>query len=123
MLRPPYEKYQRLYVYHLDRVDLPPVSDPDLIGTWLEDGSPILFFHQPKDELIAELCRQHGCTVTYQADLDYSDWEAGQTVEPFKIEDISVAPIWEPGDSENPQGCDRSKSRLGHVDRSVANPL
>ena len=97
MLRPPYKKYQRLYVYHLDKIDLPPISDPDLIGTWLEDGNPILFFHRSKDELIDELCRQHGCTVTYQADLDFKDWEAGQTVEPFKVEDISVAPLWEPG--------------------------
>ena len=50
MLRPPYERYQRLYVYHLDAVELPPLSDPDLIGTWLEDGEPILFFHHPKEK-------------------------------------------------------------------------
>jgi ribosomal protein L11 methyltransferase len=100
MLRPPYEKYQRLYVYHLDEVELPPLSDPDLIGTWVEEGNPILFFHRPKDELIKELCNRHGCTVTYQADLDYSDWEAGREVEPFKIDDISVAPLWSPGDAD-----------------------
>ena len=64
MLRSPYDKYQRLYVYHLDKVDLPPLSDPDLIGTWVEDGDPILFFHRPKDDFIEELCTQHGCTAS-----------------------------------------------------------
>jgi ribosomal protein L11 methyltransferase len=100
MLHPPYENYQRLYVYHLDAVELPPLSDPDLIGTWLEDGEPILFFHHPKEELIEELCRRYGCTVTYQADLDYTDWEAGREIAPFKVEDISIAPLWTPGNAD-----------------------
>ena len=95
MLRPPYESYQRLYVYHLDAVELPPLSDPDLIGTWLEDGEPILFFHRPKEQLIEDLCRRHGCTVTYRADLDYTDWEAGQEIARFAVEGISVAPVWD----------------------------
>ncbi|MEN8142993.1 MAG: 50S ribosomal protein L11 methyltransferase [Thermodesulfobacteriota bacterium] len=94
MLRPPYENYERLYVYHLDATELPPVSDGDLIGTWIEDGNPILFFHRPKDELIKELCRKQGCKLIYQADLDYADWEAGQEIAPFEVEGVSVAPVW-----------------------------
>lgn len=94
MLHPPYERYQRLYVYHLDTVEFPQFSDPDLIGTWMEEDGPILFFHRPKEKLIEELCRKYDCNVKYQADLDYTDWEAGQEVVPFKVEGISVAPLW-----------------------------
>lgn len=94
MLRPPYQRYQRLYVYHLDSVVLPSIEDPDLIGIWLEDGSPILFFHQAKDEFIARLCADHKGKVIYQADLDYSDWEAGQDITPFSLGGLSVAPVW-----------------------------
>jgi len=94
MLRPPYDHYEKLYVYHLDATELPPLVDPDLIGNWVEDGNPILFFHRPKDKLIEELCREHGCRVIYQADLDYTDWEAGQKIEPFTVDGIKVTPIW-----------------------------
>ncbi|MEN8135271.1 MAG: 50S ribosomal protein L11 methyltransferase [Thermodesulfobacteriota bacterium] len=95
MLRPPYRRYNRLYVYHLDAVELPVLTDPDLIGNWVEDDTPILFFHRPKDKLIKELCCRHHCKVIYQADLDYSEWEPGQVIEPFKVDNIAVAPVWD----------------------------
>jgi ribosomal protein L11 methyltransferase len=95
MLRPPYQRYQRLYVYHLDTVSLPTLEDPDLIGIWLEDGSSILFFHQAKDELIAYLCKAHNGKIIYQADLDYADWEAGQDIAPFSVGGLTVAPVWD----------------------------
>lgn len=94
MLRPPYQRYRRLYVYHLDSVVLPAIEDPDLIGVWLEDGSPILFFHQAKDELVAHLCAAHNGKVIYQADLDYVDWEAGQEIAAFSLGGLTVAPVW-----------------------------
>lgn len=43
MLRPPYTEYKHLYVYYLDKKTLPPVTDPDLIGIWIEDETAILF--------------------------------------------------------------------------------
>jgi len=100
MLHAPYQRYHRLHVYHLDTVDLPDLADPDLIGVWLEDGSPILFFHQAKDELIASLCRDHHCQVIYQADLDYTDWESGQDIGPFTVDGLTVAPVWEEGPAD-----------------------
>ncbi len=100
MLRPPYQRYQRLYVYHLDSVTLPTFDDPDLIGVWLEDGNPILFFHQAKDELIARLCAAHNGKVIYQADLDYADWEAGQDITTFSVAGLTVAPVWESGPAD-----------------------
>lgn len=95
MLRPPYEKYDRLFVYHLDGITVPEVNDPDLIGIWMEDGTPILFFHQQKDELVSRLCNEFGCTLIYQADLDYTDWEAGQEISPFTVEGVKVSPVWD----------------------------
>ena len=94
MLRPPYQRYERLHVYHLDVVLLPELDDPDLIGIWLEDGAPILFFHQAKEELIARLCLEHGCRLIYQAEVDYRDWEAGHEIAPFSVAGLSVAPVW-----------------------------
>lgn len=100
MLRPPYQCYKRLCVYHLDAVELPPLTDPDLIDNWIEDDTPILFFHRAKDELIKKLCRQYGCQVIYQAELDYTDLEPGQLIEPFTVADISVAPVWDAAGSD-----------------------
>jgi len=97
MLRPPYTRYQRLYTYHLDLHDLPAIEDPDLIGTWIEDGTAILFFHRPKERLIEELCAMSGARLIYEADLDYADWEAGREIGPFTVGGLTVAPVWEEG--------------------------
>ncbi len=95
MLRPPYTKYNRLHVYYLDRRDLPPVNDPDLIGIWIEDDTAILFFHQSKDEYISSLCRDTGAMIIYQADLGYQDWEAGVAITSFTTKTLQVRPVWE----------------------------
>lgn len=95
MLRPPYSNYSRLYVYYFDRKNLPQINDPDYIGTWIEDDKAILFFHQPKDDLVAAICKSIGAEIIYQADLDYQDWEAGAVVKPFTTKTLSVCPVWE----------------------------
>lgn len=95
MLRPPYTRYSRLYTYHLDLRDLPAIDDPDLIGTWIEDETAILFFHRPKERLVETLCEASGAKLIYEADLDYTDWEAGREIEPFTVGGLTVAPVWE----------------------------
>lgn len=95
MLRPPYAKYAHLFVYHLDMPTVPHIHDPDLIGTWIEDGTAILFFHTEKAALVHTICTDTGAKIIYQADLSYEDWEAGQKIEPFSIGDLSIAPIWD----------------------------
>lgn len=100
MLRPPYTRYERLYTYHLNLPTLPAIDDPDLIGTWIEDDSAILFFHRPKERLVQSLCEQSGATIIYEADLDYTDWEAGREIGPFTVGDLTVAPVWEPGGAD-----------------------
>lgn len=95
MLHPPYTRYNRLYTYHLDSKELPDFDDPDLIGTWIEDETAILFFHRPKERLVAELCAASGAAIIYQADLDYTDWEAGREIEAFTVNGFRVAPVWD----------------------------
>ncbi|MBU4262840.1 MAG: 50S ribosomal protein L11 methyltransferase [Proteobacteria bacterium] len=100
MLRPPYQSYDRLYVYHLDKAEISTIDDPDLIGIWIEDETAVLFFHRAKDSLVAELCSRHECKVVYQADLDYCDWEAGQFISSFTVGGITVSPVWEKGPAD-----------------------
>ncbi|MFH7326344.1 50S ribosomal protein L11 methyltransferase [Desulfurivibrio sp. C05AmB] len=100
MLRAPYRRYSRLYTYHLDAPCRLPGDDPDLIGVWPEDDGCVLFFHRPKDNLVAEICRQNGARQVYQADLDYDDWEAGRQVASFTVAGLRVAPVWEEGPAD-----------------------
>ena len=95
MLRPPYTHYNRLHVYYLDRVDLPPVIDPDLIGIWIEDDTAILFFHTCKKDFVNRLCKESGAEIVYQAELGYQDWEAGVAITSFTTKTLQVRPVWE----------------------------
>ena len=100
MLKPPYTKYDWLYVYHLDLDKIPQVNDQDLIGVWMEDQTAVLFFHRPKEKLVAQLCQTYKCSIIYQADLAYRDWEAGQLISSFTVDDMTVAPVWEKGPAD-----------------------
>ncbi|MCF6186190.1 MAG: 50S ribosomal protein L11 methyltransferase [Desulfobulbaceae bacterium] len=102
MLQPPYIRYDQLYVYYLDKRKLPTFSDPDLIGTWIEDETAILFFHRPKERLIDRLCNDCGATIVYQADLNYQDWEAGVEITSFATRYLAVRPIWEEEPAPDP---------------------
>lgn len=95
MLHPPYTRYEHLFVYHLDLPTVPQINDPDLIGAWLEDESAVLFFHKEKDALVRELCKAKGCSIIYQADLSYEDWEAGQKISTFTAGELTISPVWE----------------------------
>ncbi|MCI5210077.1 MAG: methyltransferase domain-containing protein [Candidatus Electrothrix sp. ATG2] len=101
MLRPPYTEYKRLYVYYLDHRNLPLITDPDLIGIWIEDDTAILFFHQAKEEFIQALCQETGASIVYQADLDYQDWEAGVKITSFATKTLRVRPVWEMADDQH----------------------
>jgi len=96
MLHPPYTRYNHIYVYYLDQKNLPTLEDPDLIGIWIEDDTAIYFFHKPKEQLIASLCKVTGAKIVYQANLDYKDWEAGVEITSFATSALHIRPIWEP---------------------------
>ena len=95
MLRDPYAHYSRLYVYYLDRLKLPPIDHPDLIGIWIEDEHAILFFHTAQEMFVSDICEQSGASIIYQADLDYHDWEAGVVIGSFNTKTLAIRPVWE----------------------------
>jgi ribosomal protein L11 methyltransferase len=95
MLQAPYTRYDQLYVYNFDRTDLGPVDDTDLIGTWIEDDTAILFFHKEKTDLVEAICQQSGAKILYEANLNYQDWEAGLDITTFSVPPLTVAPLWE----------------------------
>ena len=95
MLHHPHTHYSHLYVYYLDRLRLPPIDHPDLIGIWIEDEQAILFFHSAQDILVAEICQKSGAEIIYQANLDYHDWEAGVTIGSFTTKTLAIRPVWE----------------------------
>ncbi len=100
MLRPPYTKYDRLFVYHLDTINIPEITDPDFIGIWHEDDNGILFFHINKDKYIKTLCNKIQANLIYQADLKYEEWDAGQAITPFTVGTVTVAPVWDGEDAD-----------------------
>lgn len=100
MLRPPHTSYNHLYVYHLDIIDLPKITDPDLIGVWIEDDTSVLFFHAAKKELVTKICRHQKCSLIYEADLSYDDWEAGQQITSFAVGTFRVSPLWEEDEAD-----------------------
>ena len=87
--------YDQLYVYNFDKIDIGQIDDPDLIGTWIEDDTAILFFHKEKQELIEKICSQSGAKILYEANLNYQDWEAGLDITTFSVPPLIVAPLWE----------------------------
>ncbi len=95
MLKPPYTHYDQLYVYNFDSIDLGIIDDPDLIGTWIEDDTAILFFHKEKKELVTTICNRSNAKIIYEANLNYQDWEAGLDITTFEVPPLIVAPIWE----------------------------
>ena len=95
MLKPPYTCYDQLYVYNFDRIDLGVIDDPDLIGTWIEDDTAILFFHKEKTSLIEDIRKRSGAKILYEANLNYQDWEAGLDITTFSVPPLVVAPLWE----------------------------
>lgn len=100
MLRPPYNKYNRLFVYNLDLSEIPSIDDPDLIAVWVEEKTVFLFFHKDKKDLIRDLCRSTNSFIIYQADLAYNEWEAGIPITTFTVQGVTVSPVWESGPAD-----------------------
>lgn len=96
MLKPPYKKYENLYIYGFreGHRELKNFDEPDLIGYWEEDGLGVLFFHKPKDELVDELCKKYGLILEIKDIVPYSQWNEGRVLKPFEVGPFKIAPLW-----------------------------
>lgn len=99
MLKPPYHKYETLYIYGFREGNkaLRSLDDPDLIGYWEEDGFGVLFFHKPKDELVKNLINTYDLILEIKDVVPYSQWNEKRIPKPFKIGPFNIAPLWYQG--------------------------
>ncbi len=99
MLRPPYKRYETLYIYAFreGHPDLHNLEDPDLIGYWEEDGLGVLFFHKPKQELVKELIKKYNLILDIKDVVPFSQWNEKRIPEPLTIGDLKIAPLWYEG--------------------------
>ena len=92
------EPYHKLFIYEVSN-EISVNSDifgRDFIGCWNEAGSSFLFFSRQHDEeVIKWLTRQGKGKLISRHVMDYSDWQAGEDLKPFRIEKIVICPPWE----------------------------
>lgn len=68
-----------LFIYEINR-DLPdPIPDPpnSLIGVWNEETFSYVFFSEPEDQYIANLCSSYDFAVGSRHEMKYRDWQEG----------------------------------------------
>ncbi len=96
MLRGKYKRYQKLYLYAIDGCDpeFHHISDEDFIGCWEEEDLCVLFFHQPKDNLVEKLLAKKGLKLETKACVDFENWGEGRRIKPFSIGPYTFAPEW-----------------------------
>ena len=99
MLKPPYKKYETLYLYAFSGThpDLRTLKDPDFIGCWEEEDLTVLFFHRPKEALCQEIPSRYDLKFELSAAVPFSSWGEGRDLSPFKIGPFWWAPVWEKG--------------------------
>ncbi len=99
MLRGKHQRYDKLYLYSLDRQHpaLHHIEDEDFIGCWEEDDLAILFFHRDKKALVEKLATDLGLKLEDSAQVSYDEWGEGRKVGPLKIGDVTLRPVWQEG--------------------------
>ncbi|WP_456434289.1 50S ribosomal protein L11 methyltransferase [Thermosulfuriphilus sp.] len=104
MLRHGHRCYQRLYIYGFDRLHpaLHLIDDPDFIGCWEEEDQAVVFFHSPRDELVAELSSRLGLRLEVTGESAYEDWGSRRGLSPFMVGGIWFVPCWQSWDRPGP---------------------
>ncbi len=97
MLKPPYDRYETLYLYAFSGTHpaLRNLSDPDFIGCWEEEDLTVLFFHREKPALPERIKREFGLDFELSARVPYNEWGEGRDLEPFTIGPFTFAPVWQ----------------------------
>ncbi|MBA2849014.1 methyltransferase [Thermosulfuriphilus ammonigenes] len=97
MLRRGHTCYRKLYIYGFGSLHpkLHQIDDPDFIGCWEEEDQAVLFFHQPKDDLVTELSKRLGLSLEVTGESDYQDWGTRRRLAPFLVGGRWFVPCWQ----------------------------
>ncbi len=97
MLRPPYQRYETLYLYAFEGThpELHHLPDPDFIGCWEEDDLSVLFFHREKPHLPSQIERLYGLKFELSARIPYEEWGEGRHLQSLQIGPYRLSPVWQ----------------------------
>jgi ribosomal protein L11 methyltransferase len=90
--------YDELFIYELsgEISAKEAFSGRNFIGCWNEAGSSFLFFTRNHDEDVRKwLIRQRKARLVSRHVMDYRDWQAGEDLKPYRIENLVICPSWE----------------------------
>lgn len=89
----------RLHIYELSGTVAQPESffENHLIAHWREGESTFLFFSSPSAAELQTFLTDHpGLSWVRTHEISYRDWQAGETLAPFKIGRIGIIPLGHP---------------------------
>jgi ribosomal protein L11 methyltransferase len=115
--------YENLYIFEIEGTAKPSKEtfQQDYLGCWKEGSYSFLFFTSDrKAEVDAFVAKNPAITVRSEMVLKYDDWEGGEELVPFKIDNLSIFPYWE--DVEEKEGDIRIKLDPGVIFGSGGHP-
>lgn len=94
--------YQTLYIYEISETisDSKDFFKEDFIGCWNEGEVSFLFFSKPHEEEVELFIKKRDRSLVSKNVMDYSAWQAGEELKPFKVGNLVVSPPWENGTVE-----------------------
>ena len=88
-----------LYIYELAGTVTEPEKpfQKNLLAHWREGESTFLFFSQPSTEALRQFLKPHPEVSWIRThEISYRDWQAGETLAPFKIGRLRIIPLGHP---------------------------
>ncbi len=89
--------YHNLYIYEIsgEVTGSRTFFKDDYVGCWNEGEISFLFFSTPHDEEVGAFTRGKGMSLLSRNVFDYKDWQAGEELKAFKLENLVFCPPWE----------------------------
>jgi ribosomal protein L11 methyltransferase len=89
--------YRNLYIYEIsgEISGSRAFFENDYVGCWNEGEISFLFFSTPHDEEVDDFIKEKGISLLSKNVFDYKDWQAGEELRPFKVENLVFCPPWE----------------------------
>ncbi len=89
--------YEDLYIYEISGAILNSKDffRRDFIGCWNEGEVSCLFFSAPHDDEVEAWLQNRPFRLLSKNIMDYSSWQAGDELKPFRVKDLVISPPWE----------------------------